>query len=136
MSLSLFPESIKHELKHPISGDPTGFTLELVSTDHDDVYQAQLDAVKHLKSKGVKEAIDMAMDLNTRIKVAAACIVGWTNTSEEFKAVFTKLGFSDDSYSPEKAIALLSMKNAGWIRAQVNEAIGDKERFFKSASNG
>jgi hypothetical protein len=135
MTISLFPETITHELTHPITGAPTGLTLELVGQDHDDVYQAQLDVVKALRAKQIKEVTDIAVSLEFKIKVLASCIVGWTNTSEEFKAVFTKLGFTDDTFSPEKALALISMKTAGWIRNQIDSAISERQRFFKDASN-
>jgi hypothetical protein len=132
-TLSLFAETSKLELLHPITKEPTGFILELVNQDHDDVYNAKLDAVKLLRAKGAKEPAEFALSLEAQIKVAVACIVGWTNTSDEVKKVFEKLGFPDDSFSPEKAFALISMKNAGWIRAQVHEAIGEQERFFSNA---
>jgi hypothetical protein len=135
MSVSLFPESISHDLLHPVTKEPTGLTLELVGMDHDDVYQAQLDVVKSLRSKGAVEAAEIATSLEAKIKVLSACIIGWTNVSAEFKSVFEKLGFADDSFSPEKALALLSMKTANWIRVQIDAAIAEKQRFFGNASN-
>jgi hypothetical protein len=130
--MNLFPESIEHQLTHPITKEPTGLTLELVGTDNDDVYQAQLDVVKSFRKKGTIEPQDLAMSLEAKINVLSACIVGWTNTSDAFKTVFTKLGFADDTFSREKALALVSMKNASWIRSQIDEAIGERQRFFQS----
>jgi hypothetical protein len=114
--MQLFPENIHLELLHPVTKEPTGLTLEL-------------------EKKGVSDDTDFIYSLDRKIKIAAACVVGWKNTSEDWKQIFMKLGFTDDVYSAEKAVALLSMKTASWIRAQIDIALADSERFFKSASN-
>jgi len=148
MTLSLFPETTKHELTHPQDGSPTGLVLDILPADHDDVYQAGIEVVKSLRSKGALEAIDVAVSLENRIKVAAACIVGWTISSDQTKdeagntkadywnVTFKRLGFEDALFSTEKAVALLSMKTAGWVRQQIEAVLSEKERFFKQASNG
>jgi hypothetical protein len=133
--LSLFADEITYELLHPITNEPTGFILSLIGVEHDDVYSASVKVMKAMSRKGETEPVDFATSLDLKIQVAAACIVGWTNTSEEFKKVFDKLGFSDDSYSTEKALKLVSMKTAGWMRTQIDKAISERQRFFTSASN-
>jgi hypothetical protein len=133
--LSLFPESIKYDVLHPVTKEPTGLTLDLVGTDNDDVYQAQLDVVKAQSANGAKAPIAIALSVEFRIKVATACIVGWTITSDEWNKVFEKLGYTDAAYSSEKALALVSQKSAGWIRTQIEEAIEDRTRFFQTVSN-
>jgi hypothetical protein len=133
--LPLFPENIHLELLHPVDKTPTGLTLELVGTDNDVVYEAIVNVLKSLRLKGEKEISDFTNALDTKIKIASTCIVGWTNTSEDWKQIFTKLGFADDVYSAEKALKLIAMPTASWIRAQIEAAVADKERFFKSASS-
>src|SRR5579885_2765855 len=112
MSLSLFHDTTKHELTHPITKEPTGLVLELLPPDHDDVYDASINVVKSLRTKGVQTALDVAVSLENRIKVAAACIVGWEVKTEEWIDAIKKLGFEDASFSPEKVLKLLSMKTA------------------------
>jgi hypothetical protein len=136
MAISLFADTIQKELTHPITKEPTGLVLELVGQDSDDVYQAQIDVIKALRKKGFSEPVDIALSLDTKIKIATACISSWTikpEALESWTAVFKKLGFDDAAYSLEKAKALIEMKTAGWIRTQIDEAIGDRERFFKDA---
>jgi hypothetical protein len=135
MTLNLFPSTTKHDLTHPISGEATGLILEMLPSDHDTVYEAGVEVVKSLRSKGVQSAIDVAVSLENRIKVAAAAIVGWEVKSEQWEAVFKELGFTDAVFSREKAIALLSLKTASWIRSQVEAIMSNKEAFFKQVSN-
>jgi hypothetical protein len=137
MALKLFAETIKHELTHPVSKESTGLTLELVGTEHDDVYEASIKVMKDLSAKGIKESIDFQLSIDLKIALAAACIAGWEIVGEEHIAewteVFKKLGFEDASFSVEKALKLCSMKTAGWIRTQIDTAIGERQRFFTSA---
>ena len=133
-NLSLFPSSTFYNVLHPITKEETGFILELVSTDHDDVFQAQFKGAKAATAKGITNTNEIALSLEFTIPLYAACIVGWTNTNEDFKAVFEKLGFSDDSYSPEKALSLLSQKNVSWLRKQIDSVVADQQRFFEKAS--
>jgi len=130
----LFASTITHELTHPITGEPTGLTLELIGQDHDDYHQAQIDVVKNFRKNGTTDPAEISHSIEGQVKVVAACIVGWTNTSDAFKQVFAKLGFTDDTFSKEKALALVGQKTARWVREQILTAIGDKERFFKIAS--
>ncbi len=132
MSLNLFPETVKVELLHPIDQTPTGLTIELVGTDNDDVKFA---FAKNAKKVTIKDGEDPAAILEASIQVYATTIVGWTVTpASDFNGVFTKLGFPDATFSREKAVALLSIKTAGWVRQQLDKAMGDRESFFKSAS--
>jgi len=133
-NLSLFPSSTFYDVVHPITLEATGFVMELVSTDHDDVFQAQFKGAKAATSKGITNSSEIAMSLEFTIPLYAACIVGWKNSNADFKAVFEKLGFEDDSYTPEKALALVSQKNAGWLRKQIDSVVADKQRFFEIAS--
>lgn len=135
MSLPLFPETIQLELVHPLDKTPTGLTLELVNPEHDDVYEAAVNVIKSLKNKGAKEISDVVQSLEYKIKIASSFICGWVNTSDDWRNIFKRLGFSDDTYSPEKALALLSMKTAAWVRTQIEAAIEEKKSFFKVASN-
>lgn len=132
--MQLFAEEITHLLTHPISKESTGLTLRLIGTEHDTVYEASIKVMKDLSAKGIKESIDFQLSLELKIQMAAACIVGWEIVGEEhvveWTEAFKKLGFDNADYSSEKALKLVSMKTAGWIRTQIDTAVGDRQRFF------
>lgn len=130
--MSLFPSYANYDLKHPVTKEPTGFVFQLTNPAHDDdALRAAHGVLKSMKKDPNSENFDLAMD--NRITSLLACIKGWTNSNAEFAEVFKKLGFSDDSYSPDKAKALLTMKTAGWIRNQLDAAILDDKSFFTNA---
>jgi hypothetical protein len=133
--LSLFPSTYSLELRHPVTGDPTGLVLELVSIDHDDLHAAKLDVLKSLKARGLTDAADVIADLDTKIHVLAAAVTDWKVTSDQWRSTFkTVFGFEDESFSRDKIKALLTHKTAAWIRAQIDTALSESERFFPKAS--
>lgn len=133
--VSLFPEATSYELTHSSTKEATGLILKILPADHDDVYNAGIEVVKSLRHKGALTAIDVAVSLENRINVAAACIADWEVKDERWTEVFKAMGFEDASFTHEKAVALLSRKDASWIRSQIEGVISDKERFFAPASN-
>ena len=134
MSLPLFAENVKLELKHPITGELTGLVFELLPLDHDSIHSAKIDALKSLRARKLTDTTDVIVDLPTRISVLAAAIIGWEVKSDDWRAAFAAFNFADDSYSPDKVLTLLSNPKSAWIRDQVDTALADKESFFPRAS--
>jgi hypothetical protein len=136
VTLSLFSENAKHELVHPVSGEPTGLVLELVSIDDDNMFSAKVAAAKSLRDRKIDDAVDVFVDLDTKINVCAAAVVGWEVKSElwrqTFKSVFQ---FEDESFSKEKVLAVLKHSKSAWIRNQIDAVLAKKDLFFPAASN-
>jgi hypothetical protein len=136
MSLPLFAENVKLELKHPVSGESTGLVLELIPLDHDTIHDAKVGALKSLRARKLTDTADVLIDLPTKIDVLASAIAGWEVQSDAWHDAFVKVfGFTDESFTADKARSLLAHPKSAWIRAQIDTALADTERFFPMASN-
>jgi hypothetical protein len=128
--MQLFPSNSFYELLHPKTDEPTGLILELLPSDHDQVTKALFNAFKAQRGKTELEFDSM---LTQRIATAAACIAGWEIKNEDWLPILKSMGIEDTIFSIEKVTKLLSRPDAGWIRAQIDTVIADKDRVFQPA---
>jgi hypothetical protein len=121
--LSLNPNTIFVDLKHPATGAPLGVTVELQSLESDAVKTVE----RMIKNKALKSGRNGVtaekIDDNT-VALLSAAIVGWKFSGD------AKLG---DEKSPACNDAnkrkLLSVAP---LAKQIDEALGDEAAFFTS----
>lgn len=124
--ISLKPNTITLDLKHPGTGAPLGVTLELASMDSDEVKTVTRQiANANLRSRQATQTMEKAEGSVTAI--LAAAIVGWTWT-----APATLDGDAKPALTAENKKKLLSIPA---IAKQVDAALGDEASFFATSAS-
>lgn len=119
MTINLFPQVTPMELIHP-SGEPTGIFLQLVGQDSKQ-YRQVIKALAKQAPTDKNTTNDIEFTEMASAKMAAACIVGWTEG--------TQLGV----YSEQAALDLMMNPEAGWIMEQVDVFASHRKNFFRGA---
>lgn len=106
-------------LKHPVTGEDLGCSIELCGKDSD-VYRKQYaDQVKALTEAQVNGSdIDYA---ELDIVVYTACTVAWTDIELEGKAL---------ECTPENVRLVYSDQRFKWLHEQVTRFVGNRENFM------
>jgi len=121
--LSLNPNTISLELRHPATGTPLGVTVELQSLESDAVKAVE----RMIKNKALKSGRNGVtaekIDDNT-IALLSAAIVGWTFSGEASLGDDKKPACTDAN--KRKLLAVPA------IAKQIDNALGDEAAFFAS----
>lgn len=121
----------KVELVHPLTKAPLGASITLAGPEHPQRKKLIFDRQRKLRAsfakKGRIDFSDPTEDEEDEIDLLAACTLGWDGIAENGKAVeFSKAAATDLYGKPELS----------WLRAQVREALDNRENFIsESGSN-
>lgn len=122
--LSIRPNTITVEIKHPATGAPIGLTVECVSMESDEVKAVERQIKNKALRSGRNSVTAEKIDENT-VAILSAAIVGWTWSG-------------DASLGSEKNPALnaankAKLLSAPWIAKQIDTALGDEAAFFSTS---
>ena len=124
--LSIKPNTISLDLKHPGTGAPLGVTLELVSMDSDEVKAVTRQiANANLRAKQAVQTAEKAE--GHVVAILSAAIVGWT-----WSAAATLDGEAKPALNAENKRKLLSVPS---ISKQVDQALGNEADFFATSAS-
>lgn len=120
--LDIKPSTLKVEIYHPASRKPTGVIFDVLPSDAPEVKKAQ------------RSLLDRRIKSRNRI-ISAAEIE--ENAIETLTARITNIELVGDAtiggQKPEFSAELVrSLLEHGYIRSQLEEAIGDESGFFES----
>ncbi len=122
--LSLQPNTITVEIKHPATGAPIGLSVECVSLESDAVKAVERQIKNAALKSGRNSLTAEKMDKNT-IALLSAAIVGWS------WADGLSLGaLSSPALTAENKAKLLAVS---WIAKQIDTALGDEAAFFSTS---
>jgi hypothetical protein len=102
----------KMELIHPVGG-ATGCFLTLVGLESKQAREAA--------KKANRSTTTVFEEAEEDLKVAAACVIGWDAEFEEAFGIYT----------PERAVEILLMPEAGWMTEQIGAFIRNRTNFFR-----
>lgn len=108
------------ELKHPVSGEALGCSIELYGKDsavYRDKYSDLLKAVADAQAAG-KDADFVKLDID----LYSACTASWSNIEVDGKEL---------ECTPENVRTVYSNNNWRWIHEQVIQFIGERENFMQ-----
>lgn len=110
-------------IKHPVTGAPTGALVTLAGPEHPKRKQLIFTRTRKLRAKfqksGKVQLDDPEDEEADGVSYLAACTLGWIGFSESGKEV---------PFSTQAAVDLYS--RIGWLRAQINQALEDRENFI------
>lgn len=122
--LSLTPNTIMLDLKHPATGEPLGVCVELRSLESDEVKTVE----RQLKNKALKGGRNTVtaekIDDNT-IALLSAALVAWTFSGDANLAGDKKPTCNDTN--KRKLLAVPA------IAKQIDVALGDEAAFFTTS---
>lgn len=125
--LSLTPNTIAADLKHPATGEPLGVTVELRSLESDEVKAVE----RQLKNKALKGGRNTVtaekIDDNT-VALLSAAIVSWTFSGEANLGGDKKPACNDANKRKLLSVPALAK--------QIDEALGDEAAFFAPSASG
>ena len=115
------------EIKDPETGAPLGVNFVLAGPEHPKRKAQEFARQRRLRATLNKTGkIELGDpeddDLDARAQLAE-CILGWNGYADDTGA--------DVAYSPQAAQALVNDPELGWLRVQLNTALGERERFIK-----
>lgn len=122
--LSIKPETIDIEIRHPATGVPIGLTISCVSMESDEVKVVE----RKIKTRALKTRGQINADIleaNT-IALLSAAIVGWL-----WAPGLTLGALSDPPLTDANKAALLAVP---WISKQIDAALGDDSAFFQHSA--
>ena len=110
-------------IKHPVTGAPTGALVTLAGPEHPRRKQLIFTRTRKLRAKfqksGKVQLDDPEDEEADGVSYLAACTLGWIGFSESGKEI---------PFSTQAAVDLYS--RIGWLRAQINQALEDRENFI------
>lgn len=116
------PNTQKIDIRHPGSGSPIGFVIEVGSIESDAVKKVDRKHLdKQLRNRGKKPS-SAEFEANM-IERLAATVVGWEFTGD------ASLGGERPDFSREMAAKVLE---TAWLRNQVREVVEDEAAFFEN----
>ncbi len=125
--LSLHPNTITLDLKHPATGESIGVTVELRSLESDEVKAVE----RQLKNKALKGGRNTVtaekIDDNT-VALLSAAIVSWTFSGDANLGGDKKPACNEANKRKLLAVAP--------IAKQIDVALGDEAAFFAPSANG
>jgi hypothetical protein len=122
--LSIKPETLDIEIRHPATGAPIGLTISCVSMESDEVKAVE----RKIKTRALKNRGQINADIleaNT-IALLSAAIVGWLWAPD-----LTLGTLSDPPLTDANKSALLAVP---WISKQIDAALGDDSAFFQQSA--
>ncbi|MFG1462262.1 hypothetical protein V5F77_05110 [Xanthobacter sp. DSM 24535] len=122
--LSIKPNTITVELKHPATGKPLGVSVECVSLESDEVKAVERQIKNKALRSGRNSMTAEKMDENT-VSFLAAAIVGWAWSGDASLG-----GAKNPALTAENKAKLLSTP---WIAKQIDAALGDESAFFQTS---
>lgn len=115
------------EIKHPITGEPTGATITLAGPEHPKrkklVFDRQRRMRKQFQKAGKLQFTDPAEEEQEGIEFLAECTLGWKNIGENGKPI---------ECTP--ANAARKYAELGWLRAQIQAGMDERENFIESSA--
>ncbi|MCD1266072.1 hypothetical protein B5M44_19175 [Shinella sumterensis] len=124
--LTLQPNTLTVDLKHPATGEPLGVTVELRSLESDEV-KAVERSIKNRALKSGRNAVSAEkIDDNTAALLSAA-IVSWTFSGDANLGGDKKPACTDAN--KRKLLAVPA------IAKQIDQALGDEAAFFASSAS-
>ncbi|ASQ03666.1 hypothetical protein GHK38_03520 [Sinorhizobium meliloti] len=121
--LSLNPNTITIDLKHPATGAPLGVSVELQSLESDTV-KAVERALKNKALRGGRNTVTAEKIEDNTIALLSAAIVSWTFSGDAMLGEDKKPACNDANKRK-----LLSVPA---IAKQIDSALGDEAAFFGS----
>ncbi|MGA0564172.1 hypothetical protein ACO2RV_17135 [Ancylobacter sp. VNQ12] len=125
--LSIKPNTITVDIKHPATGKPIGLSVDCVSMESDEVKAVERQIKNKALRSGRNAVTAEKIDENT-VSILSAAIVGWSWTGEA-----TLGGEKNPALTAANKAKLLSI---AWIAKQIDTALGDETAFFTSSENG
>lgn len=121
--LSIQPNTITVDLKHPATGAPLGVSVELQSLESDAVKAVERQ-IKNKALKGGRNSVTAEKIDDNTVALLSAAIVGWTFSGD------AKLG--DDKKPACNTENKAKLLKVAAIAKQLDAALGDEAAFFGS----
>lgn len=119
--LSIQPNTITVEIKHPATGASIGLELECVSLE-DDRVKAVERAIKNRALRGGRNTVTAEKIEDNTVEILSAAIVSWKWADG--------LTLGDLKNPPLNKANAAKLLQVGWIARQVDQALGDEAAFF------
>lgn len=119
--LTLQPNTLTVDLKHPATGNPLGVTIELRSTESDEAKAVERQLRNRALKSGRNAVSAERIDENT-IALLSAVIVSWTFSGDANLGGDKKPACTDAN--KRKLLAVPA------IAKQIDQALGDEAAFF------
>jgi hypothetical protein len=118
------------DLKHPKTGELLGAQVSLAGPEHPKrkalEFARQRRARAAFQKAGKIEMTDPADDDVDASDFLASCILGWSGLDNDDGTPMV--------YSSDAANQLLTKEGHGWLRFQLQTALGERERFIVSSA--
>ena len=115
-------------LPHPVTKVPLGASITVAGPEHPKrkaiVFDRQRRIRARMQKTGRLQLDDPEKSEEDDIALLAACTLGWNGLEEDGIAI---------AFSEAAAAALYARPELGWLRAQVMEAINDRENFIRGS---
>lgn len=118
------------DIKHPTTGESIGAQIEVAGPEHPQrkaiEFARQRKIRAGLQKTGKIELSDPADDELDAIEMLTSCTLGWKGITE---------GGVEVPFSRDAAYKLYSTEGLAWLRIQVLNAMGERDRFIKASAN-
>jgi hypothetical protein len=122
-------DSAEVVITDPTTGAPTDLVFTMAGPEHAKRKQLEMARARKIRRQvqktGKVELGDPEDDLEDQIEMLVACTLGWIGLTDKGVAV---------AYSDAAKQTLLNNEKLGWLRMQLLNALGERERFIKSSA--
>lgn len=111
------------ELKHPVTGEPLGASITLLSSDHPDRRTAIRDYNRVLRKIGDGDSEDqIAQRTEAHRQYIASCVAKWKGISLD--------GTAETPFSTGAVVELFSKPELDWLYTQVQAGLVNEKNFI------
>lgn len=118
------------EIKHPLTGAPTGATVTLAGPEHPKRKKIVYDRQRRMRVKfqkaGKLQFTDPEEEEQESIEYLAACTLGWNGIGSGGKEI---------KFSESAAEELYGKPEMAWLKAQISEALETRENFIGNSGS-
>lgn len=118
----LAAKPITVELKHPVTKQPLGVTVNIVGKNSSQFKNKFYEIVEKAQAAGQDKKLPAEKMKAAEVQGAeliAHCIVGWSDNE-----------FFEGEYSVDRALQIVGAPELAWVKEQLDAAIVDDSLFF------
>ena len=116
----LLPVSVPLELRHPVSGEPLGVSLNVVGPDSIQFRKARNAAFQRRALRAASNPMTIEEIAAENDELVASTIVGWSDNN-----------YFGGSFSEDAIKAIIANPGFNWLKKQVDDFTNINSNFFR-----
>ena len=120
----LLPVSVPLELKHPVSGEPLGVSLNVVGPDSVQFRKARNTAFQRRALRAASNPMTIDEIAEENDELVASTIVGWSDDN-----------YFGGAFSEDAVKAIIANPGFNWMKKQVDDFTNINSNFFRPSTD-